>query len=230
MGIFVSKLGKFITLTNAFCITPLLLWVLGIAVIEEKNSKTHKNRNSFMTWQNEVFFVSVHTIHWVTAGLHEVSALSYQSYMHWVTNVLHHANHISMQNHYAIKVDIRHCGTLFTTMISYTLVSSHSGLLRELLCLLHIITIVVLTYAITNRQKYYISYNDVDIIVIWDLSVYVPSQWETTLQCNVVSHWLGTYTKLSLCYISDCFALNTWNAMKFLKHQSVILNVVLRCK
>ena len=82
-----------------------------------------------------------------------------QSSMHWVTNVLHHANHISIQNYYVIKVDIRHCGTLFTTMISYTLVSSHSGLLRELLCLLHIITIVGLTYAITNRQKYYISYN-----------------------------------------------------------------------
>ena len=24
-----------------------------------------------------------------------------------------------------------------------------------------------------------------------------PSQWEMTLQCNVVSHWLGTFTKLS---------------------------------
>ena len=28
--------------------------------------------------------------------------------------------------------------------------------------------------------------------------VYVPSQWEMTLQCNVVSHWLGAYTKCSL--------------------------------
>ena len=28
-----------------------------------------------------------------------------------------------------------------------------------------------------------------------DHFLYVPSQWETTLQCNVVSHWLGTYTK-----------------------------------
>ena len=31
-----------------------------------------------------------------------------------------------------------------------------------------------------------------------DHSVYVPSQWETTLQCNVVSHWLGTYTEWTL--------------------------------
>ena len=25
--------------------------------------------------------------------------------------------------------------------------------------------------------------------------VYAPSQWQTTLQCNVVSHWLGAFTK-----------------------------------
>ena len=28
--------------------------------------------------------------------------------------------------------------------------------------------------------------------------VYAPSQWETTLQCNVVSHWLGAFTTWSL--------------------------------
>ena len=28
-----------------------------------------------------------------------------------------------------------------------------------------------------------------------DHFVYAPSQWETMLQCNVVSHWLGTFTK-----------------------------------
>ena len=28
-----------------------------------------------------------------------------------------------------------------------------------------------------------------------DYFVYVPKQWETTLQCNVIFHWLGTYTK-----------------------------------
>ena len=31
-----------------------------------------------------------------------------------------------------------------------------------------------------------------------DHFVYAPSQWETTLQCNVVSHWMGTYSKWSL--------------------------------
>ena len=29
--------------------------------------------------------------------------------------------------------------------------------------------------------------------------VYAPSQWEATLQCNVISHWLGAYTDQSLC-------------------------------
>ena len=28
--------------------------------------------------------------------------------------------------------------------------------------------------------------------------VYAPSQWETTLQCNVATHWLGTYTNYSV--------------------------------
>ena len=35
------------------------------------------------------------------------------------------------------------------------------------------------------------------------LFVYAPNQWETTLHCNVVSHWLGAYKKviLSLGYM-----------------------------
>ena len=38
----------------------------------------------------------------------------------------------------------------------------------------------------------------------WKVNIYrdhfvcAPSQWETTLQYNVVSHWLGAYTKWSL--------------------------------
>ena len=35
-------------------------------------------------------------------------------------------------------------------------------------------------------------------IFIRDHFVYAPSQWETTLHGNVVSHWLGAYTKWSL--------------------------------
>ena len=46
--------------------------------------------------------------------------------------------------------------------------------------------------------------------------IYAPSQWETMLQCEVVSHWLGTYTKSLLClcrshtvyYIASCTKCN----------------------
>ena len=34
-------------------------------------------------------------------------------------------------------------------------------------------------------------------------SVHAPSQWETTLHCNVVSHWLGSYTKWSLSGLAN---------------------------
>ena len=37
-----------------------------------------------------------------------------------------------------------------------------------------------------------------------DQFLYVPSQWETTLQCNVVSHWLGAFIKWSLLTWQCC--------------------------
>ena len=48
-----------------------------------------------------------------------------------------------------------------------------------------------------------------------DHSVHVPSQWETTLHCNVVSHWLGAYTKSSLntinsLYFNGCTVVKVW--------------------
>ena len=37
---------------------------------------------------------------------------------------------------------------------------------------------------------------------LWrDHFVYTLSQWETTLHCNVVSYWLGAYTKWSLLFV-----------------------------
>ena len=36
-----------------------------------------------------------------------------------------------------------------------------------------------------------------------DQSGYAPGQWETSLQCNDVSHWLGAYLGWSLWRISD---------------------------
>ena len=46
--------------------------------------------------------------------------------------------------------------------------------------------------------------------ILKDCFVNVPSLWETALHCNIVSHWLGTYTKWSLntyvflCRFSQC--------------------------
>ena len=63
--------------------------------------------------------------------------------------------------------------------------------------------------------------------VIRDNFVYAPSQWETTLQCNVVSHWLGAYTKWSLPYDTVMSQLNRrshthqWNLAN--AHQIVLL-------
>ena len=48
-----------------------------------------------------------------------------------------------------------------------------------------------------------------------DHFVYAPSQWETTLQCNVVSHWLGACCLLSTKPFMD--PLNIWTIGKKLK-------------
>ena len=45
-----------------------------------------------------------------------------------------------------------------------------------------------------------------------DHFVYAPSQWETTLQCNVVSHWLGALTKWSLYIDISCSQVLSWQA------------------
>ena len=37
-------------------------------------------------------------------------------------------------------------------------------------------------------------------------SAYAPSQWETTLHCNVVSDWLGIYIKWSLTWGADLWS------------------------
>ena len=42
---------------------------------------------------------------------------------------------------------------------------------------------------------------------------YAPSQWKMTLQCNVIPHWLGAFTKWSL------MMHQTWNS----KHSSTVL-------
>ena len=44
-----------------------------------------------------------------------------------------------------------------------------------------------------------------------DHSVYAPNQWEMTLHCNVISHWLGAYRKWSLDVCLQCYAFTRNN-------------------
>ena len=46
--------------------------------------------------------------------------------------------------------------------------------------------------------------------------VHAPSQWETTLHCNVVSHWLGTYTEWSLYNMIIFSKLLTSDILQFI--------------
>ena len=38
--------------------------------------------------------------------------------------------------------------------------------------------------------------------MLWWAFVYAPNQWDMMLQCNVVPHWLGAFTKWSLIEVS----------------------------
>ena len=59
-----------------------------------------------------------------------------------------------------------------------------------------------------------------DLVVLYQMplradSRFVPSQWETTLLCNDISHWLGASLKSGLLHLlasSDCFRSNTHKA------------------
>ena len=54
--------------------------------------------------------------------------------------------------------------------------------------------------------------------------VNAPSQWETMLHCNIVSHWLGAYTKLSLHHYGFWF-----NILKPEQNHSHFSDDILKC-
>ena len=64
-------------------------------------------------------------------------------------------------------------------------------------------------------------------VFIWvrDLSVHAPSQWETTLHCNVISHWLCAYTKWSLWVY---YRNNPPDPLKYVIEYNVWLNIFLK--
>ena len=62
-----------------------------------------------------------------------------------------------------------------------------------------------------------------------DQFVDAPSQWEMMLQCNMVSHWLGTSTKWSLCWaLSVKFFSNEWHNLTDKK--STLVQVMAWCR
>ena len=68
--------------------------------------------------------------------------------------------------------------------------------------------IALLSYVVNTDQTTYHYLNQgwltcsllTCVCVIRDKFMNVPSRWEKTLHCNVVSHWLGANTKWSLCH------------------------------
>ena len=57
--------------------------------------------------------------------------------------------------------------------------------------------------------------------------MHAPSQWETTLHCNVVSHWLGAHTKWSLGTNIFCDGGYSSSIRKFLGHyDDVIMSAI----
>ena len=66
-------------------------------------------------------------------------------------------------------------------------------------------------YDVTRPQWFKILIHQLQFFRRWHLFVrdhfvYAPSKWETMLQCNVASHWVGAYTKWSLI----CTAVFIW--------------------
>ena len=57
-----------------------------------------------------------------------------------------------------------------------------------------------------------------------DHYVYAPSQWEMMLHCNIISHWLGAYTKLSL------ISYHMFHFLPYLHSAHFLQNLVLHMK
>ena len=55
----------------------------------------------------------------------------------------------------------------------------------------------------------------------WDQSRYAPSQWETSLHCNGVSHWLGAYVGWSLPWLLSS-RVNNYKAHVMTFHREVL--------
>ena len=56
--------------------------------------------------------------------------------------------------------------------------------------------------------------------------VHAPHQWEMTLQCNVISHWLGAYTKMILAQLikmTSKSCKNQWQKTSIMANMSRVM-------
>ena len=74
----------------------------------------------------------------------------------------------------------------------------HKGPVMRSFYVLFVVSLNKVIIGTNNRIADDLRYHDFHVTLLYmDQFVYAPSQWETTLYCNVVSHWLGAYTKWS---------------------------------
>ena len=85
-------------------------------------------------------------------------------------------------------------------------------MLERMLCknIFYIICSFVVFYSVIVLRFVLVNICSISTHILKDHFVYVPNQWEATLQCNVVSHWLATYKKWSLI-LQDCIAITNYN-------------------
>ena len=78
------------------------------------------------------------------------------------------------------------------------------------------------------HYRHFVASESINQLVIF---VYALNQWETTLQCTVVSHWLGAYTKwslISLIMLQGISAFPTCNgSLHMILHSLVITDHLL---
>ena len=75
---------------------------------------------------------------------------------------------------------------------------------RQYLCWNGRLIIILIRFNFTMKPPLASSYTNIVVFkceetVFRDHFLYDPSQWETMLQCNIISHWLSACTEWSLC-------------------------------
>ena len=137
---------------------------------------------------SQVFSRSVADMHYCITG--------------WTWIWLGNGWHFSVSYQYLVTMVIGHCSHIMATSARKWQGFTPHHRKHKLICKLQPIIIP----RRNTVQIFSLIYRIPNIIIIVELCgmllyphrdqfMYMPSQWETTLQCNVVSQWLGRYRK-----------------------------------